>query len=329
MSKPVIAIAMGDPAGIGPELVLKVLSDPTVFERCRPLVIGDPGVLAENARILKSALHFRSVSDVSGAGLSAQDVDVLCPQGVQVGSIPWGRVDPAMGKVAALCLHEAYKLAMQGAVQGVAAAPMNKQAFHAAGYDFFDELVFLANVTHSTDTYILGATDSFWTVAVAEHVTFTAIPDYIKQERILRRTLSLNSALAGAGYAHPRIAVAALNVHAGEGGLFGREDLDEITPAVQAARRQGIDVQGPLPADTVFVRAREGEFDGVVAMYHDQANIARKLVSTRRGASIYMGLPVIGATTAHGTAFDKAGRGIAEIGSMAAALEWTTKLAAT
>ena len=123
--------------------------------------------------------------------------------------------------------------------------------------------------------------------------------------------------------------MAALNVHAGEGGLFGREEIDEIEPAIEQARREGLNVEGPVPADTVFVRAREGDFDGIVCMYHDQANIARKLLSTRRGASIYMGLPVIGGTTAHGTAFDKAGQGIAETGSMMAALTFTARLAAS
>jgi 4-hydroxythreonine-4-phosphate dehydrogenase len=327
MAKPVIAVAMGDPAGIGPELVVKVLSNPAVFADCSPVVIGDPDVMAENARRLGAALRLRAIERVADARFSAPEIDILCPADVHIGSITWGRVDPAMGKVAALCLQESFTLAMDGQVQGVAAAPMNKQAFHEAGYNYFDELAFLSVLTHSSDTYILGVTDSFWTVAITEHVPFSEILGLIKKDRILQRTRSLHAALLSAGHVHPRLAVAALNVHGGEGGLFGREEIDEIGPAIQQARQEGLDVQGPVPADTVFVRARDGEFDGVVCMYHDQANIARKLISTRRGASIYMGLPVVGATTAHGTAFDKAGKGIAETGSMEAALRYAALLA--
>jgi 4-phospho-D-threonate 3-dehydrogenase / 4-phospho-D-erythronate 3-dehydrogenase len=325
-SKPVLAVTMGDPAGIGPELVVKVLSDSSVFDICRPLVIADPGVMAENVRRLGAGLRFRQIAAVAEARFDAEEIDLLCPPGVQVERIAWGTVDAAMGKAATLCMREAFLLGMAGQVDGVVCAPLNKQAFHLAGYDYFDEVAFLVDLTHSRDAYILGVTDTFWTVAMAEHVTFTRIVDRVKQERILSRTRSLNDCLRRGGWAQPRIAVAALNVHAGEGGLFGREEIDEIEPAIAQARREGLNVEGPVPADTVFVRAREGDFDGVVCMYHDQANIARKLLSTRRGASIYMGLPVIGGTTAHGTAFDKAGQGIAETGSMMAALTFTARL---
>ena len=327
MAKPVIAITMGDPAGIGPELVVKILCNPAVYDMCSPVVIGDPRVMAENCRRLGAGLRWRPIARVADARFAPTDVDILCPQGVHVESIPWGTVDAAMGKAAALCLREAFMLAMSKDVQGVISAPLNKQAFHLAGYDYFDDVAFLASITHSTDPYILGVTDSFWTVAVTEHVTFTGIAGLLKKERILRRTRGLHECLQRGGWARPRLAVAALNVHGGEGGLFGREESDEIAPAITEARQEGIDAHGPIPADTVFVRAREGEFDGVVCMYHDQANIARKLVSTRRGASIYMGLPVVCGTTAHGTAFDKAGQGVAETGSMEAALAFVVKLA--
>ncbi len=318
---------MGDPAGIGPELVVKVLSHMNLSALCSPLVIGDAGVIEENIRRLGASLRLHPIAQIADARFAPSEIDVLCPPGVHVERIPWGTLDPAMGKVAALCLQQAYELALAGQVQGVAAAPMNKQAFHLAGYNYFDEVAFLVDITHSRDAYILGATDSFWTVAVSEHVPFTQIGEMIKKERILSRTRGLHDGMRRGGWQHPRLAVAALNVHGGEGGLFGREEIDEITPAIALARGEGIDVVGALPADTVFVRAREGEFDGVVCMYHDQANIARKLVSTRRGASIFMGLPVVCATTAHGTAFDKAGLGVAETGSMEAALTYAARLA--
>jgi len=328
MNKPIIAITMGDPAGIGPELVVKLLSNPQTFALCSPFVVGDVGVMEENTRRLGADLRFRPITQVAEARFSPPVVDVLCPAGVHVQMIPWATVDAGMGKAATLCLHEAVMLGARGEVQGVVSAPLNKQAFHLAGYDYFDEVAFLADVTHSPDAYILGITDYFWAVSVTEHVPFASIAGLIKRERVLRRIRSLDDCLRRAGYQRPRVAVAALNVHGGEGGLFGREEIDEIEPAIDQAKQEGIDARGPIPADTVFVRAREGEFDGVVCMYHDQATTGRKLVATRRGASMYMGLPVIVGTTAHGTAFDKAGKGIAETGSIEAALQNTVLLAA-
>jgi 4-hydroxy-L-threonine phosphate dehydrogenase PdxA len=172
----------------------------------------------------------------------------------------------------------------------------------------------------------LATVDSIWTVSVAGHVSFRDVLDLIKKDKILWRIGKMNDVLKKVGFAKPRIAVVALNPHAGEGGLFGREEIDEIEPAIQEARAQGTNVEGPLPADMVFVRALAGVFDGIVCMYHDQANIARKLQPKRKGATIYMGLPVICGTTAHGTAFDKAGKGIADPGSLEAALQYVVQL---
>lgn len=321
MSKPVIAITMGDAAGIGPELVVKLLSGQIASDICSPVVIGDAAVMEDNVRRLGLNLQFRPIESVSEAAFDPAVVDLICPEGVAVGRIPWGQVDAGMGRAAALCLAHAYRLAMNGVVQGVVSAPLNKQAFHMAGYHYLDEAAFLADLTKSENVYILGITDAFWAVMVTEHVAFSDIPRLITHERVLQHTEALHDCLVRAGHARPAIAVAALNVHGGEGGLFGREEIEQIAPAIEAAREMDIDARGPIPADTVFVRAREGEFQGVVSMYHDQANIARKLVSTRRGASIFMGLPVPCGTTAHGTAFDKAGQGIAETGSIECALE--------
>lgn len=167
-----------------------------------------------------------------------------------------------------------------------------------------------------------------WTVTVTEHIPFKEIAAHIQKERILDRTRKLYDVLVRVGFAEPRIAVAALNPHAGEGGLFGTDEIDEIAPAVRAAQQDDINAVGPVPADAVFVRTQAGEFDGVVCMYHDQANIARKLQPSRAGATLFMGLPVVCGTTAHGTAFDIAGRGIADAGSMRDALEYVIRLAA-
>jgi 4-hydroxythreonine-4-phosphate dehydrogenase len=263
---------------------------------------------------------------VEDATFSFPTIDVLCPRGVAVGRAAWGRLDAALGDAAAKCLGSAYQLAMQGSVAGVVSAPLNKEAFHLAGYDYADELAFLADQTGSAKCYMMGVVRSVWTVALAEHVSFRAIADMVQRDEILWHILAMNRTLSRSGVDHPRLAVAALNVHAGEGGLFGREEIDEIEPAIRDAQAQGVNVEGPVPADMVFVRAFEGDFDGVVCMYHDQANIARKLQPKSEGATLFMGLPVVCGTTAHGTAFDKAGLGIADPGSLAAALSYVTRL---
>ncbi|MBC7234829.1 MAG: 4-hydroxythreonine-4-phosphate dehydrogenase PdxA [Chloroflexi bacterium] len=327
MSAPIVAFCMGDPAGIGPELILKALSRPEVWARCRPLVIADPAVLTQIDGVLASGLRFHNIDRVAQAEFSHPTVDVLCPPDARIGTAVWGRLSPIYGAAAAACLRQAYELASAGQVHAVVSAPLNKEAFHRAGYDFQDELQWLAALTASPDALMMGLMRDVWTVAVAEHVAFARILDHIQKERILKYIRAIHRVLTALDPARARIAVAALNVHGGEGGLFGREELDEIAPAIAAARAEGIDAQGPVPADMVFVQALAGRYDGVVAMYHDQANIARKLQPMSEGATLFVGLPVYCGTTAHGTAFDIAGRGIADPGSIIAAAMTVARLA--
>jgi 4-hydroxythreonine-4-phosphate dehydrogenase len=327
MSKPVIAITMGDAAGIGPELIVKVLSDPTVYGRCKPFIVGDLRVMCDTAAMLGSAMTFQHIDDLAQVRFAPSVVAVLRPAGFELGAVPASGIDPLLGKAAALYLQTAFELALKKQVRGVVAAPMNKASFHLAGYAYFDELEFLADLTNSTETFILGSLGSVWAVAVTEHIAFKDIVGYIKAERVLRSIQRLHDVLGRVGFEAPRIAVAALNPHAGEGGLFGREEIDEISPAVEQAVAEGIGAQGPIPADSVFKRALDGDFDGVVCMYHDQMNIARKLQARQRIATLFLGLPVVAATTAHGTAFDIAGQGIADPGSLAAALDYVIRLA--
>jgi 4-hydroxythreonine-4-phosphate dehydrogenase len=326
MKKPIIAITMGDAAGIGPELVVKVLSKKTAWVACYPLVVGDRSVMSDISRVLETNLQFRTIRELSEAKLSPPDVDVVQPEGLSIDQVQWGRLDPAMGRAAALCLHRAFEMALAEEVDGVVSAPLNKEAFHLAGYDYLDELEYLAELTNSTEPFIAGVMGSVWTIAVTEHVPFRAIADLITKDRVLGCIGKLHDTLKRVGHSDPRIAVAALNVHCGEGGLFGREEIDEIEPAIQQAREEGVNAQGPVPADMVFVRALDGDFDGVVCMYHDHANTARKLQPKQEGATVFMGLPVVCGTTAHGTAFDIAGQGIADPGSLGAALRHTILL---
>ncbi len=325
--KPVIAIVMGDPAGIGPELIVKVLAEGNWHDRCRPFIIGDLAVMRDNASALAAPILFRALPDLTQARFDATTIEVLSPAEFELGALPPPSVHPKLGEAAGRYLELAYQLALESQVDAVAMAPMNKESFRAAGYDYYDELQFLGDVTGSDEPFILGAAGPVWAVAVTEHIPFRDIVTYISRERVRAFIERLHAALCRLGYDEPRIAVAALNPHGGEGGLFGREEIDEIAPAVHDAIRQDIRAEGPVPADIVFKRALDGEFDGVVCMYHDQMNIARKLQPRGDIATIWMGLPVVGATTAHGTAFDIAGKGIADPGSLRAALDYAIKLA--
>lgn len=326
MHKPTIAITMGDAAGIGPEIVVKVLLDHAVYESCSPIVIGDPEVMRRNCQLLGADLCVQRIGAVGDAEPAPDRLNVLLPEGLALGEVAWGKLDPLLGQAAALCIKEALRQAAQGHVQGAVSAPMNKEAFRLAGYEYRDELQYMAELTHSEGTFMLGVLRGVWTVTVTEHVPFREIADLITRQRVLWRTLRLHETLIKLGYDRQRIAVAALNVHGGEGGLVGREEVDQIGPAIEDARARGIDAAGPVPADTVFGRALAGEFDGVVAMYHDQANIARKLQPMQERATLFMGLPVPWGTTAHGTAFDIAGKGVADPGSLRTALDYVAVL---
>ncbi len=327
MRKPIIAVTMGDPNGIGPELVIKVLSDEDIYGYCRPLLVADPNAIAETAQAIGKEINIRSIMDVSEAEFSFSTLDILCPKGLQVPKIQWGVIDTAMGKGAAVCIEKAFRLAMENKVHGVISTTLNKEAFHNAGYDYLDELAYMAEITNSKDTTVMGVIDQFWTIPVTEHLPFREIADRITRNRVLKCIEFLNDALRRVGKQKPRLAVAALNVHAGEGGLFGNEEMEEISPAIEIARSNGIIAAGPFPADTIFVTVLNEKYDGVVCMYHDQANIPRKLLATRTGVTLFMGLPVPCATTAHGTAFDIAGKGVADPGSLANGLKYTAMLA--
>ena len=326
MKKPIIAITMGDACGIGPELIVKVLSEKDIYEFCYPFVIGKPEAMKAAVKVAQKNMYIKDISDIAEAGFLFSHLDVLCPKQLIIPEIRWGRIDPGMGKAAAMCLEFAFRMAAKKKIDGVVSAPLNKEAFHLAGFNYLDELEFLAELTNSFEPYVIGVMDTIWTVPVTLHIPFRQIAGMIKKDRVLRYIQRMDETLKKAGVKDNRIAVAALNVHAGEGGLFGREEVDEIRPAIDEALKLNINVRGPFAGDTVFVTALDDGFDGVVCMYHDQANIARKLLAGKKGASLFMGLPVPCGTTAHGTAFDIAGNGIADPSSMKEALKYVTKL---
>lgn len=327
MHKPIIAITMGDASGIGPELIVKVLSNAAVYGYCRPFVIGDPAVLKKASRVAGHDADIKVIMDPSEAGFSFSRLDVFCPEGLRLPEAQWGKLDPETGRAAARCLESAVEMATAKRADGMVSAPLNKEAFHLAGYDYLDELEYLGKLTSSKDLCVVGAMEPFWTVAATLHIPFRQIADNIKKDRVLSYIRLIEKTLKRVGVESPRIAVAALNVHGGEGGRFGREEIDEIAPAIIEAQKLNISASGPFAADSVFVIAMDEGYDAVVCMYHDQANIARKILGRRKGASLFMGLPVPCATTAHGTAFDIAGKGTADPGSLQDALKYAAMLA--
>lgn len=325
--RPIIAMTMGDPAGIGPELIIKVLAHGNYAKRCRPLLIGDPRVFTKVREQLAMDVSFNEITSLAEAQYKPLCLDILRPADLELPEVTFGELNPVYGRAAAVCLRDAWQYGVTGEIQGVVSAPLNKHAFHMAGYDYLDELAFFEDITGSTGSFFMGVMGNVWTVAVAEHIAFKDILTYITKDRIECTIHQMHHTLSRILMAPPRIAVTGLNPHCGEGGLLGTDEIEKIEPAIMAAQRAGINVRGPVPADMVFVQALRGDFDGVVCMYHDHANTARKLQPTNVSATLYMGLPVIGTTTAHGTAFDIAGNGVADPGSFSAALHYAIQLA--
>lgn len=326
--KPLVAITMGDPSGIGPEIVCKgIVDNKNLTDKVRFLIIGDLKVMQNAAIISHTCLKFRLIDNIDRANAVYPEIDVFCPDGVKVGAYEIGKLNTDLGLASGLCIKQMAEFAKKGQIDGMVSAPINKEAFHRAGFNYRDELAFMGEVTESPEVFISGAVNSLWTITIAEHVPFREIIGLVEKERILSRIRLLNEYLKKAGVEKPHLAVAALNVHAGDGGLFGMEEIDEINPAIELAQKEGIDAIGSIAADSVFIGAFDGKYDGVVCMYHDQANIARKLQPKECGCTLFLGLPVMCGTTAHGTAFDIAGKGIANAGSLATAIRWTSKFA--
>ena len=321
--RPTIALTVGDVAGIGPELLAVCLSDESIYSICRPIVIGPKDVFEARSRAIGHPLAVREVLEPSDAALEFGIVELLQPEGTdRPGDAPIGQVDPGAGKTAALCLEAAFRLAADNKVDGVVGAPLNKQAFRLAGYDYLDEIAFLAELTHSPEPRLFGILERLWTTCVTLHVAFKDIAARVTRERVLEAIRAMHDTLERSGTREPSIAVAALNPHNGEGGLLGSEEIEEIAPAVDDACGLGIHARGPFSADTLFPRSFAEGVNGVVCMHHDQANIARKLHGFRDSASAFLGLPVPYATTAHGTAFDLVGQGAADPSSLMAALRF-------
>jgi 4-hydroxythreonine-4-phosphate dehydrogenase len=319
--RPALAITMGDPAGIGPEIVLKTLAHADVFERCRPLVIGDRRILERAAAWLGTNSQFDVVADPAHGDYQPGHITLLDLENAPPDRIPVGEETAAAGAAAVAYVFRACDLAMAGEVDAVVTAPLNKAAMHLAGYEYAGHTELLTERTSAQRVSMLLIGPSLRIVHVSTHVALEEAIKRVTPQRVEEVIQIAHDACRALGIARPRIAVAGLNPHASEGGLFGDEEAERIEPAIRAARARGLDVSDPQPPDTVFLRAIKGVYDVVVAQYHDQGHIPMKLLAFDSGVNVSYGLPIIRTSVDHGTAFDIAGKGIAAESSLLAAID--------
>ena len=327
--KPVIAITMGDPSGVGPEIIVKSLAHGEVYEQCRPLVIGDVQRLREADRICETGLRVVGLSADEIGNVAYEPGVVNCVDvGLNAADLAWGRLSAEAGEAAYRCVEVAARLAIAGKVGAICTAPLNKEALHAAGHKFPGHTELLAHLTGTAEVSMMLTTPKLRVLHVTTHIGLIDAIAKIEPGLVERTIARGHDALEKSGIANPRIGVCGINPHAGENGLFGHgEEEQKIVPAIHACRERGWNVEGPLPADTLFYRAQRGDFDLVVAMYHDQGHGPVKVLGLESGVNITIGLPVVRTSVDHGTAFDIAGTGKADERSMLEAIREAVRLA--
>ena len=324
MKRPKIGITIGDPSGIGPEVSLKALENKEVLESCVPVLYGDARVLERAASIVGSR---REIILLDGPEEASEGRVNLVSLGVPEGPWEFAAVQGECGQAAFAYIKKAIEDALDKKIDAVVTGPINKEALNVGGINYSGHTEIFADLTGTKDYAMLLTGGGIRVIHVSTHVALREACDRAKKARIGTVIRLADSSARGLGVEKPRIAVAGLNPHSGEGGLFGREEIDEIIPAIRAAEEEGLDVTGPVPPDTVFVKLLKGDFDIVVAMYHDQGHIPLKLTDFMGGVNITVGLPIIRTSVDHGTAYGKAGKGTADETSMVAAIRSAVKLA--
>lgn len=327
MNKHVIAVTMGDAAGIGPEIIVKSLTAPEL-DGAPIVVVGCLRTFQRQQRLgIVPTAHFRSIGKVSDACFESGVIHVIDEPAASPDTLIAGEVQDQAGDLAFRCIKRATELAMSHDVQAIATAPLNKEALHLAGHMYPGHTELLATLTGSKDYAMVLYTDRLKVIHVTTHVALRTFLDTLKQQRIEKVVNIADEFLKRVGIVRPRIAVAGVNPHAGEHGLFGTEEIEIVAPAISVMQKQGVDVSGPCPPDTVFLQAYEGKYDMVVAMYHDQGHIPLKLLGFYDGINITAGLPFLRTSCDHGTAFDIAWTGKAKPESMIASIQLAMKLA--
>ena len=335
--KPILGITMGDPASIGPEITVKALSDPAIYEKCSPIIIGDAAVMEAAVGIVGKDVKINAVSDVKEAKFEFGTIDVYDMKLVDMDKLERGVVSAMAGNAAFQYVKKVIELAMNHEVDATVTNALNKEAMNLAGHHYSGHTEIYAEYTGTKKYTMMLAHENLRVVHVSTHVSLREACDRVKKDRVLEVIRIADQACKELGIKEPKIGVAGLNPHSGENGMFGREEIEEITPAIEAAKGEGIIVDGPVPPDTVFSKARGGWYDIVVAMYHDQGNIPLKVVGfvynqaaqkwdAVAGVNITLGLPIIRASVDHGTAFDQAGKGVANELSLINAMDYAIRM---
>ncbi len=328
-TRPIVAITMGDPAGIGPEVVLKALSDDRVRTLCQPLVVGDLRILEAAKHIAKVNPALCAVAEGTRGGVMSSAIDVLDLHNCDPSDVPWGHISPAAGRAAVQAVQRATELALAGEVDAIVTAPLNKAAMQAAGYAYIGHTEILADLCDAPSVTTMLITGSLRVVHATRHIPLAEVSALITRDRVLETIRLTHEGMVLWGMKRPRIGVAALNPHGGESGLLGQEEIGHIGPAVERAQEEGIAAEGPIPADSIFFRAIRGGFDAVVAMYHDQGHIPIKTHGFESSVTVTLGLPIVRTSVDHGTAFDIAGQGVADPTSMKEAIRLAAQIASS
>jgi 4-hydroxythreonine-4-phosphate dehydrogenase len=326
--KPIHAVTLGDVAGSGPEIVAKTLNEPEIKETCRSIVIGDAAVMQDALRITKMPGRVRAIKDAAEAHFEDGVIEVLDLKNIDLSKLQRGKVDTMAGKAAYEYITKGTELTLAGKTDAIVTSAINKESLNKAGYHYDGHTGLLAELTRTKDVCMMLVAGNLRVSHVTTHVSMRKALDLIRPERILKVVQLTNDAVKDMGVANPRIAIAGLNPHSGEDGLFGDEEIKYITPSIMEAIKRGYNVMDrALPPDTIFLRTYEGQFDVAIAMYHDQGHIAIKMMGMWLGVNVTLGLPIIRTSVDHGTNFGKAGKGTADPRSMIAAMKLATVMA--
>lgn len=327
-TKPVMGLLHGEATGIGSELVARALQEREVRKLATWVLIGDERVFQLGERIAGSPIGYQKVENIEHIDPSQDVIWLIDKPSIDPKDIELGKLSSESGRATGETLTYAVQLAQDKKLDGVVYAPLNKDALYKGGFRFQDDIHLLASLFgYESGFGEVNVMENLWVTRATSHIPLKDVAAKITKERVLEVIQFANGVLKKAGFVNPRIAVAALNPHAGDGGLIGLEEIEEIAPAVKIAQEQGLNVEGPYPADTIFLRLKNNPFDCFLAMYHDQAQTGMKLMGFHKGVTVSAGLPVVLTTPAHGTAFDIAGKGLANPGAMLHAMKLAVKLA--
>lgn len=325
--KPILAVTLGDAAGSGPELITRAFADAAVRAVCRPVVVGSAAVIDAALALTAVPATVHAIAGVRELSDDPAVIDVIDLANVDVARLERGRISAVTGRAAYESIRRAVELTLAGDAQAVVTSAINKAALHAAGFLYDGHTELLAELCGKPKVTMMLVADKLRVCHVSTHVSLAKAIERARPERILEVIALADAGIRQLGVAAPHLAVAGLNPHAGEGGLFGTEEIEFIAPAVAEANRRGFRVSGPYAGDTVFFRTLQGEFDGAIAMYHDQGHIAAKMLGIWQGVNVTLGLPIIRTSVEHGTDFANAGKGTGDPRSLVQALQLAARMA--